>query len=291
MTYNNLASSAIKTLNYLFLRYTFKREIADQSGIILEEFQNYLHAFASGTLLHSDEDLKEILRTELIEGDYCKKLTKREAFDHYNISISNTYSERYDLADYFVSLLDDEDYASQLIEKPFETILDRNDEPVLPNTMIVFDQSISKEPILYLVRQIGNELYIKQDDDRPFVNLSSMFNVFRIAIPEDNPDYIEGYGCPRCFSDDTTTLVASRENTCNRCGHKFPLPEEEARSMEDENTKYSLCQLTLDAQVKAYIDFLRFAEDMGHDHSHTFTEFQETSNLNSWEYSPAGQLV
>lgn len=134
------------------------------------------------------------------------------------------------------------------------------------------------------------------EDPNVIISIASAINFAHVEgaaalIETLHPGYLEGLLCPKCFSDDITTKIVSRENACNQCGLKFPIPEEEARGNEDEGTRYALCQLTLDAQVKAYIDFLRFAEDMGHDHSHTFTEFQETSNLNSWKYSPAGQLI
>lgn len=290
MTYNNLAASTIKTLNYLFLRFTFKDGNAEKSDIIVEEFQNYLHAFPSGSLLHSDDELKELLLIELTEGEYCENLTKSEALDHYRLAISKTFSERYDLAEYFASLLDDEDYASEPVEKECEIVLDRYNNVIRADTMIVFDQSISDEPKFYLVRQIGSKLYIRKNDDDRFVDLSSMPSVFRIATAEDNPDYIEGYGCPRCFSDDTTTLLASRENTCNRCGLEFPLPEEEARGNEDEDTRYALSQLTLDAQVKAYIDELAVLAKAGVEPPSCFTSFLEQYNSDEFFYDADGNV-
>lgn len=291
MTYNNLSRCAIISMNYLFLRYAFNGEEGTLPQFMMDELQNFMHAFPDREELFLDAELKDILRTELIEGEYSLDLTKQEVRHHFILALQRLLPYTGHILQFYMSLLEDDDYASKPKELYHEPVLDRNDAPVLPNTMVVFDQSISEEPFMHLVHRINGRLYIRRSEGQPFVELSPISQNFRVAIPEDNRDYIKGWGCPRCFSDDTTTLLASRENTCNRCGLEFPLPEEEARGNEDEHTRYALCQLTLDAQVKAYIDFLRFAEDMGHDHSHTFTEFQQTSNLNSWEYSPAGQLV
>lgn len=290
MTYNNLATAAINSMNYLFLRYAFKGEQGKPSQLIMDELQNFMHGFAQREELFADTDLKELLRTELIESEYCENLTKQEVRHHLTLALQRLLPYAGHVLQFYMSLLEDHEFASEPADIYYEPVLDRNDEPILPNMMVVFDQSISQDPVIHLVHRINGQLYIREGDGKPFVALSSMPNVFRAAIPEDNPDYIKGWGCPRCFSDDTTTLLSSRENTCNRCGLEFPLSEEEARSMEDEGAKYSLSQLTIDAQVKAYIDFLQFAKDMGHDHSHTFTEFLSTSSLNSWQYDSVGSF-
>ena len=290
MTYNNLSRSAIISMNYLFLRYAFNGEKGAPSQLIMDELQNFMHAFPDREELFLDTELKDILRTELIEGEYCLDLTKQEARHHFILALQRLLPYSGHILQFYMSLLDDDDYASKPKELYHEPVLDRNDAPVLPNTMVVFDQSISQEPFMHLVHRINGRLYIRRGEGQPFVELSPISNNFRVSIPEDNRDYIKGWGCPRCFSDDTTTLLASRENTCNRCGLEFPLPEEEARGNEDEDTRYALSQLTLDAQVKAYIDELAVLAKAGVEPPSCFPSFLEPYNSDEFFYDAHGNV-
>lgn len=79
--YDLLAYSAINSMNYLFLRHTFKRE---QVQVVKDELQNFITSL--DTVLVKDTrypvlltDLKECLRTELIEGSYVEDITQEQA--------------------------------------------------------------------------------------------------------------------------------------------------------------------------------------------------------------------
>ena len=50
-------------------------------------------------------------------------------------------------------------------------------------------------------------------------------------------------------------------------------------------------ELNDQGKLRAYNDFLEFAEAMGHDYSHTLEEFLETSNVNGWLYDDEGVFV
>lgn len=290
MTYNALALSAINSMNYLFLRYTFKWNTEEIPEIVEEELQNYLASFVSEPSLRFDDELREILKTELIDGEYCEGLTRREAYDRYALAIDKVGLDCFNVADYYVSLLDDAYYASYRTPKDHDRLFDRDGKKIEPGTMIVFDLSVSEEATFYLVKQIGHQLFIYRNQEEPFVNVVSLPPIFRVARATDNPDYIEGYGCPGCFSDDTTTLLASRENICNRCGLEFPLPEEEAKCNEDENTRYALCQLTVNAQVKAYINERDALKRKGIEPPESFSTFLEMYDSDDLSYDPYGNV-
>lgn len=289
MTYNQLALSTINSMNYLFLRYTFKEMDWDETDIVADELQNFVSNFVNFDY-KSDVALKSILATELIESEYCADLTKQEARDLYTLALNKLVGSNDELIDFYISLLDDEYYASELIPKDYTHVTDRDNTVIHPGMVILFDLSVSQEPEFFVVKQIGHQLFIYRDKQQTFVNLYGIPKVFRATQATDNPDYIEGWGCPRCFSDDTTTMIASRENTCNRCGLEFPLPEEEARGNEDENTTYSLCQLTIDAQVKAYVDELDALEKAGVEPPANFTAFLSMSKDEGLIYDPKGNL-
>ncbi|QZA68950.1 hypothetical protein 278BB001_267 [Bacillus phage 278BB001] len=50
-------------------------------------------------------------------------------------------------------------------------------------------------------------------------------------------------------------------------------------------------ELSIDAQVKAYNNFVKWMDQQGHEGGHTFTEFIETSEINGWEYDEQGNLI
>lgn len=50
-------------------------------------------------------------------------------------------------------------------------------------------------------------------------------------------------------------------------------------------------ELSIELQVKAYNDFIKFAGEMNHDNSHTFDEFIEVSTINDWKYNSNGKII
>ncbi len=50
-------------------------------------------------------------------------------------------------------------------------------------------------------------------------------------------------------------------------------------------------ELSQQGKFRAFKDFIKFAEDMDHDASHTVNEFVETSNANNWLYNKEGKFM
>lgn len=113
--YDLLAYSAINSMNYLFLRQTFRVE---QVQIIKDELQNFVTSL-DAILVKKElspvlfEDLTKCLRTELLEGSYVEDITQEQARQKYIDSIENlgcAPSEA--VVNFYLSLLEEFDYAN-----------------------------------------------------------------------------------------------------------------------------------------------------------------------------------
>lgn len=96
--------------------------------------------------------------------------------------------------------------------------------------------------------------------------VSSIANAIHLAYSEGvvalierlHPHYVDGYSCPRCFSEDTETVLGLRQNTCCACGHKFPLPENLAQEVEQEHPGHDIDVISEPAQARAFLQYLSY---------------------------------
>lgn len=113
-SYDLLAYSALNSMNYLFLRHTFRTE---QPQVIQDELQNFITSFDTVLVKETRhpvllQSLKQCLYTELVEGSYVEDITKEQARQKFVDAIDSIGCESSTaVVNFYLSLLEDDDYA------------------------------------------------------------------------------------------------------------------------------------------------------------------------------------
>lgn len=50
-------------------------------------------------------------------------------------------------------------------------------------------------------------------------------------------------------------------------------------------------ELSINAQIKAFNEFVSFTEDTEHEGGHTFKQFVDVSRVNGWKYESDGKFI
>lgn len=102
-------------------------------------------------------------------------------------------------------------------------------------------------------------------------------------------DYIEGHGCPKCFSDDTSTLLATRENRCLKCGHEFALDEKLAQELEKDHDGFSIEEISEPAQGRAFLQYRELCARANMIEPKNLSTFIDIALAEDWLFSSNGK--
>jgi len=127
--------------------------------------------------------------------------------------------------------------------------------------------------------------------------VSAIANAIHLAYSEGtvalietiHPDYIDGYGCPRCFSENTETVLGLRQNTCCVCQHEFPLPEKLAQEIERDHPGHDIDVIDEPAQGRAFLQYLSYCAKYNIDPPEDLPCFIDLALAQQWTFTEDGK--
>lgn len=108
-------------------------------------------------------------------------------------------------------------------------------------------------------------------------------------IEKLHPGYVEGFSCPQCFSEDTETILDTRENRCLSCNHQFSLPENLAQELELQHPGFDIELLSEHAQAVAFLTYQEHCTKYNIPAPAELSAFIDLATAEDWTFTVDGK--